>query len=190
MPFTAKDVKCTWDLLTGKSVEKFRVNPRKSWYRNLEEVTTNGDYEVTFHFKRPQPAFVALLASGFSVVYPCHVSPADMRQHPIGTGPFKFVEFKPNERITVTRNQDYWKKERPYLDGIEFTIIRDVSTANLAFVAGKLDWIGTTLPLLKDVKSQAPEAICEVMPGGISRNLIINRDAHPSTIPICDGPWR
>src|SRR6267142_5518369 len=36
-PFTAKDVKCTWDLLTGKSGEKLRLNPRKSWYTNLEE---------------------------------------------------------------------------------------------------------------------------------------------------------
>jgi peptide/nickel transport system substrate-binding protein len=42
-PFTAKDVKCTWDLLTGKSSEKLRLNPRKAWYRNLTEVTTNGD---------------------------------------------------------------------------------------------------------------------------------------------------
>ena len=31
--FSAKDVKCTWDLLTGKSSDKLRVNPRKSWYR-------------------------------------------------------------------------------------------------------------------------------------------------------------
>src|SRR5438132_203329 len=178
-PFTAKDVKCTWDLLTGKSSERLRLNPRKSWYRNLAEVTTNGEYEVTFHLERPQPAFVALLASGYSVVYPCHVAPSDMRQHPIGIGPFKFVEFKPNERITMTRNPDYWKKGRPYLDGIEFTIIRDVSTASLAFVAGKLDWIGVTIPILRDVRSQAPQAICEVTPGGISRNLIINRDAPP-----------
>jgi peptide/nickel transport system substrate-binding protein len=178
-PFTANDVKCSWDRLTGKSSEKLRLNPRKSWYHNLEEVTTNGDYEVTFHLQRPQPAFVALLASAFSAVYPCHVPPAEMRQHPIGTGPFKFVEFKPNEGIRVTRNLDYWKPGRPYLDGIEFTIIRDVSTANLAFVAGKLDWIATTLPLLKDVRSREPGAICEVMPGGISRNLIVNRDAPP-----------
>src|SRR5882672_10881944 len=56
-PFTAKDVQCTWEMLTGKSNEKLRVNPRKSWYRNLEEVTTNGDYEVTFRLKRSQPAF-------------------------------------------------------------------------------------------------------------------------------------
>jgi peptide/nickel transport system substrate-binding protein len=178
-PFTANDVKCTWDLLIGKSSDKLRLNPRKSWYRNLEQVTTNGDYEVTFHLQRPQPAFIALLASGYSVVYPCHVPAGELRQHPIGTGPFKFVEFKPNERITLTRNSDYWKKGRPYLDGVEFTIIRDVSTANLAFDAGKLDWITMTIPLLKDVKNRAPDAICEVTPGGISRNLIINRDAPP-----------
>src|SRR6266566_4705930 len=93
-PLTASDVKCTWDLLTGKSNEKLRINPRKSWYRNLEEVTINGDDEVTFHLKRPQPAFLTALASGYSPVYPCHVKPRDIRQRPIGTGPFKFVEFK------------------------------------------------------------------------------------------------
>src|SRR5208283_4979002 len=108
-PFTARDVQCTWDMLTGKSSEKLRVNPRKGWYRNLAAVTTNGDYEVTFHLNRPQPAFLGLLASGYSPIYPCHVPPRDMRQHPIGTGPFKFVEFKPNEYIKVTRNPDYWK---------------------------------------------------------------------------------
>ena len=163
----------------GQSSEKLRLNPRKSWYHNLKEVTTNGDYEVTFHLQRPQPALIALLASGFSVVYPCHVAPNEVRQHPIGTGPFKFVEFKPNELIRVIRNPDYWKKGRPYLDGIEFTIIREVSTANLAFVAGKVDWTAATIPALKDLKSRTSQAICEVTPGGISRNLIVNRDASP-----------
>src|SRR6516162_4382443 len=119
-PFTAKDVVCTWDLLTGKAAEKLRLSPRKAWYDNLQKITTNGDYEVTFHLKRPQPAFLAMLASGWSPVYPCHVTAREMRQHPIGTGPFKFVDFKPNESITVTRNPDYWKPGRPYLDGIEY----------------------------------------------------------------------
>jgi len=80
-PFTARDVKCTWDALAGKASEKFRVNPRKSWYRNLDEITTNGDYEVTFHLKRPQPYLIALLASGQSPVYPCHVPLREMRSH-------------------------------------------------------------------------------------------------------------
>ena len=85
-PFTSADVKCTWDMLQGKSEQKFRKNPRRVWYHNLNEVTTNGDYEVTFNLGRRQPAFLALLASGYSPVYPCHVPPAKMRTHPIGTG--------------------------------------------------------------------------------------------------------
>src|ERR1700736_149483 len=182
-PFTAKDVQCTWDLLLEKSSDKLRVNPLKSWYRNLEEVTTNGDYEVTFHLKRPQPALLMLLANGFAPVYPCHVRARDMRQHPIGTGPFKFQEFKPNETIKVTRNADYWKKDRPYLDGIEFTIIRNMSTATLAFISGQLDMTfpyTLTIPLLKDVKSQRPDAICELTPnGGINSHLLVNRDQPP-----------
>ena len=181
-PFTAKDVQCTWDLLTGTSSEKLRINPRKAWYRNLEEVTPNGDYEVTFRLKRPQPSFLVLLASGFSPVYPCHVPARDMRTHPIGTGPFKFVEFTPNELIKVRRNPDYWKTGRPYLDGIEYTVIRNLSTAVLAFIAGNFDmtWpYSVRVPLLKDIRSQAPQAICELAPNNVSSNLIVNRDAPP-----------
>jgi peptide/nickel transport system substrate-binding protein len=181
-PLTANDVKCTWDLISGKSSEKLRVNPRKSWYRNLEQVTTNGDYEVTFHLKQPQPAFLTTLASGYAPVYPCHVPARDMRSHPIGTGPFKFVEFKPNEHIKVTRNADYWKPGRPYLDGIEYTIIKNLSTATLAFTAGKFDMTfpyGVTVALRKNIESQMPEAICEPSPGTVNRNLIVNRDKPP-----------
>jgi peptide/nickel transport system substrate-binding protein len=179
-PFTAKDVKCTWDMLTGKSDEKLRLNPRKSWYRNLEEVSVNGDHEVTFHLKRPQPSFLALLASGWSPIYPCHVAARDMRTRPIGTGPFKFVEFKPNELIRVTRNPNYWKQGRPYLDGIEYPIIPSISTRILGFVAGKFDTVaGVTVPLLKDVKSQAPQAICEVAPTNVPRTLLVNPAAPP-----------
>src|SRR6266446_7166870 len=183
-PFTANDVRCTWDLLLGKASEKLRVNPRKAWYRNLDSVTTKGDHEASFVLKRPQPGFLTLLASGFSPVYPCHVAPAQMRQHPIGTGPFKFVEFKPNQGIKITRNPDYWKDGRPYLDGIEWTVVKNVSTAVLAFSAGNFDLtLGLTIPLVKDVKSQVPEAGCDLSPGNVSRNLIVNRDAPPFNNP-------
>ena len=184
--FTAKDVKCTWDMLAGRSVEKFRINPRKAWYRNLAEVTTNGDFEVTFHLKRPQPGLLALLASGWSPVYPCHVSPRDMRSHPIGTGPFKFVEFKPDQSIKVARNPDYWKPGRPYLDGVEYTVLRDRSTVVLAFIAGKYDltFAGSlTIPLMHEVESRLPAAHCESPPGSVNTNLIINRDVPPFNNP-------
>jgi peptide/nickel transport system substrate-binding protein len=180
-PFTAADVKCTWDLLMGVGSEKLRVDPRKSWYDNVETVTTKGDYEVTFHLKRPQPWLLVLLASGWSPVYPCHVSPRDMRQHPIGTGPFKFVSFKPNDSITVTRNPDYWKPGRPYLDGIEYTIMREQAPRNLAFFAGKFDAtpLGVSIPTLKDFKEQAPQAICEVTEVNVPRTMIVNPRVPP-----------
>src|SRR5438105_1048809 len=181
-PFTAKDVKCTFDLLQGKGAEKLRLNPRKAWYRNLDDVVANGDYDVTFRLKRPQPAFIALLASGFTPIYPCHVPAAEMRQRPIGTGAFKFVEFKPNEYIKVVRNPEYWKKDRPYLDGIEYQIIKNVATGSLAFVSGKVDmtsWYFLQVPMLNDVNKQMGQEVCHMSPTNVNRSVIINREAPP-----------
>ncbi|MGE5271987.1 MAG: ABC transporter substrate-binding protein [Thiohalocapsa sp.] len=181
-PFTAKDVKCTWDLLQGKAKDRLRINPRKGWWHNVKEVTADNDLQATFHLNRPQPALLTLLASGYSPVYPCHVTPQQMRLHPIGTGPFKFVEFKPNEYIKVAKNPDYWKKGRPYLDGIEYDIVTNRSTAILGFEAGKFDmtwpW-SVTVPLLKDVKKEAPKANCQLRTNNGSINLLLNRDKPP-----------
>ena len=93
-PFTAADVRCTFDLLMGKGEAKLRQNPRGVWYENVEEVTADNDFQVTFRLKKPQPSLLAFLAAGWSAIYPCHVPPPEMRKHPIGTGPFKFVEMK------------------------------------------------------------------------------------------------
>jgi len=184
-PFTARDVKCTWDLLTGKAKEPLRLNARATWYLNLADVIVEGDDVAIFQLKRSQPAFLALLASGFSPVYPCHVAPRDMRQHPVGTGPFKFVEFKPNQSIKLTRNPAYWKPGRPYLDGVEFTIIPNRSTAILAFVAGKLDMTfpyEVTTAMVKDLKSQLPDAMCQSGPLNVAPNMLINQ------VPPFDNP--
>src|SRR5215472_9291702 len=181
-PFTAADVKCTWDLLLGLGSDKLRLNPRKAWWANLDRVVVDGDNAVTFELKRPQPSFIALLASGWSPVYPCHVPPAQMRSHPIGTGPFKFVEFKPNEYIKLVRNADYWKPGRPYLDAIEYTIIKNTSTWDLAIGAGQFDRtpVGiVSLPVMKEVQKAAPTIKCETVPWNISRHMIVNRSAPP-----------
>jgi peptide/nickel transport system substrate-binding protein len=181
-PFTAKDVQCTWNLVMGNSRPKLRKNPRKAWYKNLDKVTVDNDYQATFHLKRSQPAFIALLASGYSPVYPCHVPPKQMRIAPIGTGPFKFVELKQNEHVKFKKNENYWKKGKPHVDAIEWTIIKSRSTRVLAFVAGEFDLtfnVDVTIPLLKDVKQQAPHAVCQLTPTNVSTNLIVNRDKPP-----------
>jgi peptide/nickel transport system substrate-binding protein len=181
-PFTAADVKCTFDLLTNKGKEKLRLNFRETWWVNVAETTTDGDHEATLHLKRPQPAIIALLASGDTPIYPCHVAPRDMRTHPIGTGPFKFVEYRPGQDIRLVRNADYWKSGRPYLDGVEYTIIPNRSTAILGFVAGKFDMTfpyEVTIPLLKDIQTQMPSAICEIGMASESIGVLVNRTVAP-----------
>ena len=185
-PFTAKDVKCTWDALAGRPAEAqkdlIRKNPRKIWYLNLKDVTVANDSEVTFTLNRPQPSFLSFLAAGYSPVYACHANGRDMRSKPIGTGPFKVVSFKRNEAIKLVRNPDYWKKGRPYLDALDFKIVSNRSTRVLGFVAGEYDLTfesDITFPLLKDVKDQAPQAVCEARTTNVRSNLIVNRDAPP-----------
>src|SRR5215213_11938474 len=53
-PFTAADVKCTWDLLQGKAKDRLRGNPREAWWTNLNEVTADNEHQATFHLKQPQ----------------------------------------------------------------------------------------------------------------------------------------
>ena len=123
-----------------------------------------------------------LLASGYSPVYPCHVSPKTMRTRPIGTGPFKFVELQRNVAIKLARNPDYWKKGRPFLDAIEMRIIESRATRILAFISGEFDMTfdrDVTVPVLKDLRAQAPKAICELAPNNVANTLIVNPAKPP-----------
>ncbi len=185
-PFTSADVKCTWDVVTGRVDGKLRKNPRKSWWWNIKEITTNGPQEVSFQLENPQPSLLVMLAGGFSPVYPCHVPAAQMRTHPIGTGPFRFAEFKQNESIRLVRNPDYWKPGKPYLDGIEYTIIPSRATAILALVSGRFDLTltGELSPEnATEIQAQAPKIQCIVQPSNTQGNLLVNRDKPPFNDP-------
>lgn len=180
-PFTAKDVVCTFDLIGGK-IPGPRKTPRRAWFQNIEMATADTDHQVTFHLRQPQPSLIALLASNYTPIYPCHVSAADMRAKPIGTGPFKVEEFKRDQSIRLVRNASYWKAARPYLDAIDFRIIPSRATRMLAFVAGEFDLTfvdDLTIALLKDVKSRAPSATCEYVPSGIFVHLLVNSTVAP-----------
>jgi peptide/nickel transport system substrate-binding protein len=128
----------------------------------------------------PEPAAVDDPGADRLRLYADLSLPRPAARHPVGTGPFRFVEFKPNESIKLARNPDYWKPGRLWLDGIEYTIIPNRSTAILAFISGEFDLTfpyEVTVPLLKDTKSQAPEAVCELMPSNASANLLVNGEA-------------
>src|SRR6202795_4006362 len=182
-PLPAKDVQGTWRMLIGKGDNAdFHRNPRRVWYSKLQDVSINGDYEATFELSEPQPSLPVLLASAFSAVYPCHVPQATMRTKPIGTGPFKLVEFNRGASIRLVRNPDYWKKTHPRVDEITFRMIDSRATRMLAFAAGDFDITfpsDVSVPLIKDMKARAPNAVCEMVPTGTQINLMVNRVNPP-----------
>ena len=182
MPFTAADVVHTWDLIQGRAAEPLRIEARRSWFVNVEKVTAQGDHEVTFHLQRPQPGLLPMIASGDTPIYPRHVPARIMRTAPIGTGPFRFVEYKPGGGLRVVRNPDYWKPDRPFLDGIEYTVVTNRATALLGFVSDKFDMTfpsTVTIPLSRDLLAQVPDAVLHMGPTNSYSNVNMNHTAPP-----------
>src|SRR5919198_6134903 len=85
-PFTAKDVKYTFDMLreAPDAQGKLRINPRKDWYNNVQNVEAPDPHTVIFHLKRPQPSLLLMLASGYTPIYAAHVAPATYRTSCMG----------------------------------------------------------------------------------------------------------
>ena len=160
-----------------------RKNPRKVWYNNLKEVDDQRRLRGHLHPEAaaavvPVDARLRLLA-GLSLPRAEPRTCAPSRSAPARSSSSSSSATK---SIKLVRNPDYWKKGRPYLDAIECKIVPNRSTRMLAFVAGEFDMTfdsDVTIPLLKDVKAQTPEAICEARPTNVSTNLIVNRDAPP-----------
>src|SRR3989454_6558243 len=124
-PFTSRDVKYTFDVVreAADAPAKLRLNPRKDWYANIDAIEAADPHTVVFHLKRPQPSLLLMLASGYSPVYPAHVPLAELRTRCVGTGPFKFKEWKRGESVEYVKNTEYFVRGRPYMDGIRYLVI-------------------------------------------------------------------
>lgn len=108
----------------------------------IESVKADGDSTVIITLKRPQAPFLKNLAmSMFAISSPEAYEKGDdeYERNPVGTGPFKFVEWKPNETITIEKNEEYWKEGLPKLDKVIFRAIPDNSARLNALVSGEID---------------------------------------------------
>jgi peptide/nickel transport system substrate-binding protein len=183
-PFTSKDVKYTFDMVReAKDAQgRLRINPRKDWYANVENIEAPDPRTVIFHLKRPQPSLLLMLASGYSPVYPAHVPAAEFRTGCIGTGPFKLKEWKRGEYIEYVKNPDYFVKGRPYLDGIRYVIIAERGTRYAALQAGRLDvsFPGEgTKTLAEQVKAAVPQMVITAANQNVNDNLLLNVTRPP-----------
>jgi peptide/nickel transport system substrate-binding protein len=184
-PFTSKDVKYTFDLVRGApGTSGLRLNPRKSWYAQIQAIEAPDPYTAVFRLKRPQPSLLLLFASGYSPVYPAHVPPADLRTRCVGTGPFKLKDYRPGELIEYVRNPDYFVKGRPYLDGIRFIVIKERGTRVAALQAGRLD---VTMPTegtvtaADQLKKGVPGIVVYETSQNVNDNILTNFKKPPFT---------
>jgi len=143
-PFTAEDVAFTFE----KILKKYHPRAR-GVLGTLERVEVLDNYTVRFVFSEPNAAFFYILNVHNAPVLPKHllepyadkITEAPFNSHPIGTGPFRFVEWRKGEYIKLERNPNYYRPPFPYLDGIITRIYRDPVTAVLALEKGEVDYI-------------------------------------------------
>lgn len=128
----------------------------------VESVETTGDLTVVVRMNGPWAAFpVALTGQAGVVPAPSQLASPDSSRRPVGTGPFRFVEWVPDNRLVVERNPDYWVRDEagnrmPYLDRIEFRPIPDDLARAAAVSTGDVDIAHTTaVPSIKRFREMA-----------------------------------
>ncbi len=133
-PFTAKDVLATFT----RDMNKEYGHPHPEYYAHIKKIETPDPYTVIFHLDQVDAAFISLLALGDSVILPANL-PSDIKNHPVGTGPFKFVEWKLGDHLTLARFPKYYQKGVPKLDRVTFRFMPDQASALAALLSGGVD---------------------------------------------------
>jgi peptide/nickel transport system substrate-binding protein len=183
-PLTSKDVKFTFDVVreARDAPVRLRINPRKEWYANVDGIEAIDAHTVVFRLKRPQPSLLAMLASGYSPVLPAHVPLAEHRNRCVGTGPFRFKEWRRGEFVELVRNADYFVKGRPYLDGVRYVVVAERGTRVAALQSGQLDVAfpgDTTVTIAQQLRSAVPDIVLTETPTNVSENLLLNTRKPP-----------
>lgn len=140
-PLTSKDV--------AFSVEVIKANhPFKSMFAPVETVETPDDHTAILKLSKPHPALMLAMSGQLMSIIPQHIYgdvPIDEvkthprnNENPIGSGPFKLVEYKSGEHVILERFDDFFIEGRPYLDKIVMRVITDSSARAIAYENGEL----------------------------------------------------
>lgn len=138
-PFTSADVKFSIEELYQK------LSEAKDIYSLIESVQIPDSYTVVFNMSNPSALLFKVLGPFAGKIIPKHIyegtdllaNPAN--ENPIGTGPFKFVEWVKGSHITLEKNPNYWKSGKPYLDRIVINVIPSLATRLMALETGEVD---------------------------------------------------
>ncbi|RWE50823.1 MAG: ABC transporter substrate-binding protein [Mesorhizobium sp.] len=139
-PFTSADV-----AFSALEVWKPLQNLGRTVFKELSTVETPDELTAVFKFAKPTPfQLIRNALPALSSVVPKHVyesgkiedNPAN--NAPVGTGPFKFAEYKAGQYYRLAKNADYWGKDEPYLDEIVYQVLPDRTSAAAALEAEEI----------------------------------------------------
>ena len=137
-PMTADDVQYT----INRVLDPKTASPWFSWFDQVQDVRVLDPLTVQVNMKSPYPgllgSFAGMRASG--VMPKGYAEKANLKVQAVGTGPFKLVEYVPQDHITYAKNTDYWDKPYPYFDGMVFKILTDQNTRIAALRAGQVQF--------------------------------------------------
>ncbi len=147
-PVTAADVQYSFDRLMGKGSPDGK--PLTASLADVANISTPDDTTCVITLKQVNASFINLLAT-------LSILPASNDgQHgntPIGTGPYRFVSYEPQQRIVLEKFTDYWQDTRDMIDQVEFRIIKDDQTALLQLQSGAIDFTGVSAEQLPTLGS-------------------------------------
>jgi peptide/nickel transport system substrate-binding protein len=175
-PFTPQDVKYTFErILDPKTASSYAP-----LYDAIDAVEVTGPAQVTFRLKSSFGPFLSNLANNGEIVNQKAIESADPARNPVGTGPFKFVEWVQGDHVTLEKWDRYFQNGLPYLDGVEF-FFRNVDESRIdALRSGELNWIDA-VPLqdLTALKSDPSFNYVSAPNAGIPDFLALNTKQPP-----------
>jgi len=184
-PFTSADVQFTiMDVLRKAHPAGGNV------FKDVTAVDTPDAHTAIVRLANPAPYLLPHLSAFVSPMIPKHIyGNGDIRNHayankPIGTGPFKFTEWKRGEYVRLDRNPTYWRKGQPYLDRIVVRFIPDASTRSALIEKGEAHVAGLGAVPYQDVKRLVALDTVEVTTKGteligLTAELIMNTKRPP-----------
>jgi len=145
-PFDAEAVKFTFDRLLGDEGKK---GPQQSNYSAIDKLVVVNPLTVDMYLKSPDPVLLTKLAGyGAMIVPPNYIKEkgsAYFGANPVGTGPFKFTEYKPKVSVSFERNADYWGGA-PKIDALVYRFIAEPAKQAAELQAGRVD-VANQVPL-------------------------------------------